>query len=83
MILENGYDIESAPLKDKPDDFLEYYKRELAARGWQKTDSGGMADAEWHRYEKSGRYFNFGYYTALGVPGKVLPGGFRASVEHN
>lgn len=83
IILQNAYHIESIPIKEKPEDFLQFYQKKLAAMGWQKTDSGSIAGEEWYRYEKNGRYFNFGYYTALGDGTDNVVPGFRALVEHN
>ena len=55
-----GYYIQSVVTQVYPNDFLNYYQRELSARDWQQTDAAGGPDGEWYNYQKASRHFSIG-----------------------
>ena len=83
LIELEGYRIESVLLKTYPQDFIDYYKRELNIGGWIETAMAGSGiSGDFYFYEKGGRYINFGVFIARDNSGKIL-GEYWAFVEHD
>lgn len=55
-----GYYVKSAVTQTYPNDFLNYYQRELSARGWQQTEVADGPDGEWYEYQRGSRHFSTG-----------------------
>ena len=43
-----------------PVEFIEYYSKELSEKFWDQTEYINNEKVELYRYQKNGRYFNFG-----------------------
>jgi hypothetical protein len=55
----NSHRIDSKILESYPNEFFDYYKRELRARGWKEVVHTKGSDAELCEYEANGRYIVF------------------------
>lgn len=76
-VVVEGIHRESVVLSSYPADFIEYYKEELAKRGWTQTASTTGGIGEIYSYEQNGRYVSFGVFSFRSRSE------FRAFVGHN
>ena len=57
----DGFGLESTALVDSPNDFLEYYRRELARGGWAFLEEASGPEGEVYDYAKGEALFMYRY----------------------
>lgn len=79
-----GVHLESVQVADFPQDFLDYYTKELTNLNFTKTLNSKNSDGITQSYENNGKYFTFGAkFIFSGSGDKKELVGYKAFIEHN